>query len=282
MVSNLFGTIDRVRYIFRDTLATVRRLVELKVDPADRRRAPAGNPLGCCRRCATCCRGESRSGAVLAQTTSIDRLPQLQSWPDDGGAFITLPPVYTEDPDAPGLAAVEPGHVPRATCRAGNIGRTPRSGCTIKSIAASACTMRPRFAAASRWRVNIFVGGPPAMSVAAVMPLPEGLVGVGLCRGLGRPPHCRWSRGAALPVYAEADFCITGIVEPERQLPEGPFGDHLGYYSLAHDYPVLRVEHGSPPAGRDLAVHGRRPAAARGHDVRPIDPRADRPGHSQP
>ena len=45
-----------------------------------------------------------------------------------------------------------------------------------------------------------------------------------------------------MPIYAEADFCITGTVDPERQLPEGPFGDHLGYYSLAHDFPVLRVE----------------------------------------
>src|SRR5262249_34770644 len=45
-----------------------------------------------------------------------------------------------------------------------------------------------------------------------------------------------------LPIYAEADFCITGTVNPDKLLPEGPFGDHLGYYSLAHDFPVLRVE----------------------------------------
>src|SRR5262249_47686654 len=45
-----------------------------------------------------------------------------------------------------------------------------------------------------------------------------------------------------LPIYAEADFCITGTVDPRRTLPEGPFGDHLGYYSLAHEFPVLRVE----------------------------------------
>jgi 4-hydroxy-3-polyprenylbenzoate decarboxylase len=46
----------------------------------------------------------------------------------------------------------------------------------------------------------------------------------------------------SLPIYADADFCITGTVDPEKKLPEGPFGDHFGYYSLAHDYPVLRVE----------------------------------------
>ena len=52
-------------------------------------------------------------------------------------------------------------------------------------------------------------------------------------------------RGAGdLPIYAEADFCIVGRVDPEApQKPEGPFGDHLGYYSLAHEFPVLQVEH---------------------------------------
>src|SRR5204863_7749157 len=45
------------------------------------------------------------------------------------------------------------------------------------------------------------------------------------------------------PVHAEADFCLVGEVEPKLLKPEGPFGDHLGYYSLAHDFPVMRVEH---------------------------------------
>ena len=79
-----------------------------------------------------------------------------------------------------------------------------------------------------------------------------------------------------MPIYAEADFCITGTVDPDRRLPEGPFGDHFGYYSLAHDFPVLRVERVYHRDGRDLAVHGGRPPAAGRHDVRPVDPRTDR------
>ncbi|MBN1590047.1 MAG: UbiD family decarboxylase, partial [Pirellulales bacterium] len=94
-----------------------------------------------------------------------------------------------------------------------------------------------------RLRVNVFVGGPPALTVAAVMPLPEGMSELAMAGVLGRrrvpmivgPDH--------LPIAAEADFCICGYLDPDRQLPEGPFGDHLGYYSLAHDFPVLRVEH---------------------------------------
>jgi 4-hydroxy-3-polyprenylbenzoate decarboxylase len=64
-----------------------------------------------------------------------------------------------------------------------------------------------------------------------------------------------------LPVYAEADFCISGVVDADRKLPEGPFGDHLGYYSLAHDYPVLRVERVTHRAGAvwPFTVVGRPP-----------------------
>src|SRR5262249_15021296 len=123
------------------------------------------------------------------------------------------------------------------------------------------------------FRVNVFVGGPPAMTLAAVMPLPEGLPGLTFAGALGGrrvppsvppptpppplPPSGEgeqtasplapwWERGAGgvrgLPIAADADFCISGTVDPTLQLPEGPFGDHLGYYSLAHDFPVLNVE----------------------------------------
>ena len=77
---------------------------------------------------------------------------------------------------------------------------------------------------------------------AAVMPLPEGVSELAFAGLLGRrrvPMVCRLGD---LPIHAQADFCITGYIEPEQQLPEGPFGDHLGYYSLAHDFPVMHVD----------------------------------------
>jgi 4-hydroxy-3-polyprenylbenzoate decarboxylase len=80
------------------------------------------------------------------------------------------------------------------------------------------------------------------MNVAAVMPLPEGLSELAFAGALAGHRIGLIPRPGGLPIYAEADFCIAGAVERERKLPEGPFGDHLGYYSLAHDYPVLRVE----------------------------------------
>ena len=91
-------------------------------------------------------------------------------------------------------------------------------------------------------RVNVFVGGPPAMTVAAVMPLPEGMSELAFAGALGGRRVPMVTVGEKLPIHAEADFCISGYIDPGRQLPEGPFGDHLGYYSLAHDFPVMIVE----------------------------------------
>jgi len=96
------------------------------------------------------------------------------------------------------------------------------------------------------FRVNILVGGPPALTVSAVMPLPEGMSELTFAGALNRR-RVRMvrsvdSQGEGLPICANADFCISGVVNPHRLLPEGPFGDHLGYYSLTHPFPVMRVE----------------------------------------
>ena len=128
--------------------------------------------------------------------------------------------------------------------------------------------MRRRSGGASRCGSNVFVGGPPALTVAAVMPLPEGLPELAFAGALGGRRVAMVAPDGGLPMPAEADFVITGTIDPHTRKPEGPFGDHLGYYSLAHDFPVLRVETRLSPRGRDLAVHLGRPAAAGRHDLR--------------
>ncbi len=100
MVSNLFGTMERVRFLFRDTLAGVRRLVELKADPSVAVRRP-WSQLTLAPTLWHMLPKSVRSGPAIAHETSISKLPQLQCWPDDGGAFITLPQVLTEDPVRP-------------------------------------------------------------------------------------------------------------------------------------------------------------------------------------
>jgi 4-hydroxy-3-polyprenylbenzoate decarboxylase len=202
-----------------------------------------------------------RSGPVIAEQSAIRELPQLVCWPRDGGAFITLPQVYTEDADRPGW-------------RHSNLGmyRVQLSGNQYepdKHVGLHYQIHRGigvHHAAALRrgvsFRVHIFVGGPPAMTLAAVMPLTEGLPELAFAGALGgQRVRMIADKELSLPIAAEADFCIVGIVDPERQLPEGPFGDHLGYYSLMHDFPVLKVErvYHRPDAVWPFTVVGRPP-----------------------
>ena len=101
MVTNLFGTLERARFMFRDSLEAVGRVIELKVDPGAAMKRP-WRYLGVPRTALTMLPMRTRKAPVLEGTTTLSALPQLKSWPDDGGAFITLPQVYTEDPREPG------------------------------------------------------------------------------------------------------------------------------------------------------------------------------------
>jgi 4-hydroxy-3-polyprenylbenzoate decarboxylase len=240
LVGNLFGTVERSRFLFRDTLDSVRRLVELKADPGALARSPwryRGVPRTLWRLLPR----RVRSGPILAHQASIGDLPQVQCWPRDGGPFITLPQVYTEDPDRPGLARSNLGMY--RVQLAGNEYETGREVGLHYQIHRG---IGVHHAAAIRrgesLRVNVFVGGPPALTVAAVMPLPEGLPELAFAGALGGRRVAMVAPDGGLPMPAEADFVIAGSLDPTRRKPEGPFGDHLGYYSLTHDFPVLRVE----------------------------------------
>jgi 4-hydroxy-3-polyprenylbenzoate decarboxylase len=240
MVSNLFGTLERARFMFRDTLAAVRKLVELRTDPGALARRPwryLGVPLTALRM-RPCVR---RRGPVLANTCRVSELPQLVSWPDDGGPFITLPLVYSEDPDRPGwvrsnlgMYRVQLGGNAYAPDQQIGLHYQIHRGIGVHHAAA--------IRRGERLRVNIFVGGPPALTLAAVMPLPEGLPELAFAGALGGRRVRMVRRGDELAFAGEADFVISGSIEPDLRLPEGPFGDHLGYYSLTHEFPVLKVE----------------------------------------
>ena len=92
-------------------------------------------------------------------------------------------------------------------------------------------------------RVNVFVGGPPAMTVAAVMPLPEGLPELSFAGALGgRRVRMVHARRAACRCRPRPISSSAARSTPTASKPEGPFGDHLGYYSLTHDFPVLQVD----------------------------------------
>lgn len=236
-LSNLFGSKERAEYLFRDTLSHVRALVAAKVDPASLAFSPllaTKLPLAALHLVPK----TVKRGPVLERTIEVSSLPQIVSWPADGGPFVTLPQVYTEDPDAPGF-------------RHGNLGmyrvqlggnayvQNREVGLHYQIHRGIGVHHQKALARGESLRVRVFVGGPPAFSLAAVMPLPEGLPELSFAGALnGRAARMI----AGTPhVHADADFCITGTVRGATK-PEGPFGDHLGYYAKTHPFPVLEVE----------------------------------------
>ncbi|MCS6977393.1 MAG: UbiD family decarboxylase [Gemmatales bacterium] len=265
MVSNLFGTLERTRFLFRDTLESLQRLVRLRIDPEEALKKPF-RLLRTLPLVWAMWPKFVRSGPVLASRAVIDDLPKLVSWPRDGGPFVTLPQVYTEDADRPGWQ-----HSNLGMYRIQLSGNQYRLNEEIGLHYQIHRGIGVHHAAAIRkgipFRVSIFVGGPPAMTLAAVMPLPEGMSELGFAGALGgrRVRLIRRvvdpQRDLAEVLAADADFVITGVVDPDRLLPEGPFGDHLGYYSLVHPFPVLKVEHvyHRPDAVWPFTVVGRPP-----------------------
>ncbi len=241
MVSNLFGTMDRVRYIFRDALDGLARLVQFGVDPGDWLRRPR-LMLKLPWWAWTARPKTVRRGPATAHEITVAQLPHLRSWPNDGGAFITLPLVYTEDPARPGFFHSNLGMY-RIQLDGGQYEPNTQVGMHYQIHRGIGVHHAKAIELKQKLRVNVFVGGAPAMTVAAVMPLPEGISELFFAGLLGRHRIPMIRDGDRLPIYAEADFVLTGYIEPKRLLPEGPFGDHLGYYSLAHDFPVMRVEH---------------------------------------
>lgn len=239
MVANLYGTMDRIKFIFRDTLPLLEHVFSVKANPFAALRNPVKS-LSLPKALWTMWPRNTRSGSVLDCTTTVSQLPQLVSWPEDGGAFVTLPLVYTEKPGKGGYAASNLGMY-RVQISGNDYAQDREAGLHYQIHRGIADHHAEALRRGEELPVNVFVGGPPAMTLAAVMPLPEGLSEVlfaGLLGGF-RMPFVR-PKGA-LPILADADFCISGTIMPQRK-PEGPFGDHLGYYSLRHDFPALRVK----------------------------------------
>src|SRR5262249_35875488 len=161
MVSNLFGTMERTRYLFRDTLAAVRHLVELKIDPAAfwknplRYRDVPGTPWHMRPKFVA-------SGPVLANETTIDQLPQLVCWPKDGGAFVTLPQVYTEDTDRPGWRHSNLGMY-RIQLSGGQYGRNKQIGLHYQIHRGIGVHHAAAPRRGGQFRVAIWARGPPPL-----------------------------------------------------------------------------------------------------------------------
>ncbi|MFL2870213.1 MAG: UbiD family decarboxylase [Pirellulaceae bacterium] len=241
MVSNLFGTLERARFIFRDTLPIVKKLVSLKLDPSAALKRPwrhLKTPFQAMRMVPR----KKKKGAVLERQCSISDLPQLKSWPDDGGAFVTLPQVYTHHPESPGMKYSNLGMY-RVQISGGEYKKDQEVGLHYQIHRGIGIHHEAATRLGQPLDVNIFIGGTPAMSVAAVMPLPESMSELIFAGALAGHRIPMVQSASTIPIYGNADFCIQGQIIDGITKSEGPFGDHLGYYSLQHDFPVLKVTH---------------------------------------
>jgi 4-hydroxy-3-polyprenylbenzoate decarboxylase len=237
--SNLFGTLERSKFIFRDTLSAVQQLIEIKNDPSTAIKKPLQS-LGLVSTALNALPFKNPlRKPVLYQEIKISEIPQVHHWPMDGGSFVTLPQVYTEDPDKPGILNANLGMY-RVQLSGNEYEPDREIGLHYQLHRGIGVHQTKANKLNKPLKVSIFVGGPPSHSVAAVMPLPEGLSEMSFAGVLGgRRFRYQYVDGHA--VSLEADFVITGEVYPGENKPEGPFGDHLGYYSLQHLFPLMKV-----------------------------------------
>ncbi len=237
--SNLFGNMERSKFMFRHTLERVGKLVKLKADPSVALKQP-WKFLDVPYTGLTALPEKAWfSKPVLQNECKISDLPQVQCWPMDGGPFVTLPLVYSEDLDKPGVMKSNLGMY-RIQLGGNDYLQDKEIGLHYQLHRGIGVHQSKANAKGEPFKVSIFVGGPPSHILSAVMPLPEGLPEVAFAGAMGGR-RFKYAYQDGFAVSTEADFVITGYINAGENKPEGPFGDHLGYYSLTHDFPLMHV-----------------------------------------
>lgn len=237
--SNLFGTLARSEYIFRHSLQQVQQLIEIKNDPLKAIKSPIKNWRAGMAALKALPKKISSNVPVMYEEIKLSELPHIIHWEKDGGAFITMPQVYTEDIDKPGIMNANLGMY-RIQLSGNEYILDKEVGLHYQLHRGIGVHQAKANQQGKPLKVSIFIGGPPSHPVSAVMPLPEGISEMTFAGLLGNK-RFRYSYQDGYCLSADADFVITGEVYPGDVKPEGPFGDHLGYYSLTHPFPVMQV-----------------------------------------
>ncbi len=238
VVTNLFGTPRRIEKAFGpQPLQLVKQFVEF----AETALPPTLKKLWKHRNLAldTLKMGTRRVNygpvmEVVEHPPDLNRLPILTVWPHDGGPFVTLPLVYTENPrdKRHNLGVYRMQRFDSTTT--GMHWQIHKGGGFHYKVAEQLNEPLP---------LSVFLGGPPALILAAIAPLPENIGELMMASLLaGERLSMVRAPSSPHPFPAEAEFVMQGYVPPRERRPEGPFGDHYGYYSLQHDYPVFHVE----------------------------------------
>ncbi len=237
-ISNLFGTVERSKFMFRHTFKKMQELVQLRNNPMAALKQPLKYISTGLAAFKALPKKSSFSLAGFKEITISD-LPLIKHWPMDGGAFVTLPQVYSEDIDKPGVMASNLGMY-RIQLNGNDYELNKEIGLHYQLHRGIGVHQNKTNKKNTPLKVSIFVGGPPAHTLAAVMPLPEGISELTFAGALGGR-RFRYAYEDGFCISLDADFVITGEVYPNENKLEGPFGDHLGYYSLQHPFPLLRV-----------------------------------------
>ncbi|WP_026903096.1 UbiD family decarboxylase [Pedobacter glucosidilyticus] len=239
-VSNLFGTLERSKFMFRDTLEKLKILVDLKGDPMRALKAPFKYLDVSLTALSALPMKTSKNSPINYGRAKISDIPPIVNWPMDGGPFVTMPQVYTEDITKPGIMNANLGMY-RIQLSGNEYITDKEIGLHYQLHRGIGVHQTKANALGKPLKVSIFVGGPPAHPLAAVMPLPEGLSEMTFAGALGNRRFRYFYDDEGFCISADADFVITGTVYPQENKPEGPFGDHLGYYSLTHPFPLMKV-----------------------------------------
>ena len=237
-VSNLFGTLDRSKFMFRTTFENVQKMVELRNNPIAAVKQPLKYMSTAIAAIKALPKKASFNGGKFKEI-QISDLPLIKHWPMDGGAFVTLPQVYSEDIDKPGIMNSNLGMY-RIQLNGNNYETNKEIGLHYQLHRGIGVHQTKTNKKNIPLKVSVFVGGPPSHSLAAVMPLPEGISELTFAGAIGGRRY-RYAYKEGYCISLDADFVITGEVSPDENKPEGPFGDHLGYYSLAHEFPLMKV-----------------------------------------
>lgn len=236
--SNIFGTYQRAKFLFRDTFNKVEWLIKAFKNPAEIFQHPSKFvrylPF------AIKALPKKHSSELLNYQCNVQDIPLIHHWPKDGGAFITLPQVYTENPLKPNIWNSNLGMY-RIQLTGNEYVLNKEIGLHYQIHRGIGIHQQIAIKNKLPFKVSVFVGGPPAHTLAAIMPLPEGMTEI-MFAGLLANRRFRYTYHNGYCISTDADFVITGTVIPDVLKPEGPFGDHLGYYSLQHPFPVLSVE----------------------------------------
>jgi UbiD family decarboxylase len=238
VVTNLFGTMARVELAFGERpikfVERAARLAHELMPPTPRKLWAQRDLAWDALKIGTKRRGAGPVMEIERNPPRLTDLPITTSWPRDGGPFLTLPLVLTESP-TDGRSNLGIYRMQRfSDTEMGMHWQIGKGGGFHYYEAEQLGRALP---------VTVFLGGPPALMLAAVAPLPEGVPELMLA-SLLLGEKLRTVRRSDLPhaLVAEAEFALVGRVDPNVRKPEGPFGDHYGYYSLQHDYPVFTCE----------------------------------------